>query len=274
MKNNFKNYLFRFLLFAIILLLSITCQNCTFTNANNIKEKNIHFENYKISTKQFPLSKEYLLGKINPAADTAFTLIDQKYSGNRMMYMRKEAYTAFKKMYDAALKDGIILFIISATRTYDEQKIIWESKWTGKSLYYGQNIATLFPDSVERSKFVLAYSSMPGTSRHHWGTDIDLNSIEIPFYDTDDGKKLYNWLVENAPKYGFCQPYTAKDSSRTTGYEEEKWHWSYYPLSSFFMQQYKEKISYNDLKDFAGWETAKKINIINNYVLSVNTKCE
>jgi len=40
------------------------------------------------------------------------------------------------------------------------------------------------------------------------------------------------------------------------------------------MQQYKEKITYNDLKDFAGWETAKKINIINNYVLSVNTKCE
>jgi LAS superfamily LD-carboxypeptidase LdcB len=274
MNNNFKNPFLHFILVVIILVFSISCQNCTSTNADNKPEKKINNKSSVVVSKQIALSKEALLGKVNPAKDTGFTAIDQKYSSKKCLYLRKETYTAFRKMYDAALKDGITLYIISATRTFNEQKNIWENKWSGKSSYYGKNIATSYPDSVERSKFILSYSSMPGTSRHHWGTDMDLNSLELSYYKTDAGKKLYNWLTANASKYGFCQPYTAKDNSRPTGYEEEKWHWSYYPLSSIFLQQYKEKITYDDLKGFAGWQTAKKINIINNYVLSVNIKCQ
>lgn len=98
--------------------------------------------------------------------------------------------------------------------------------------------------------------------------------MELAYYKTETGKKFYNWLTANASKFGFCQPYTAKDSSRATGYEEEKWHWSYLPLSQVYLQQYKDKITYSDLVGFAGCETAKKIDIIKTYVLSVNKKCQ
>jgi len=256
----------------IISFFAIACQNCTSTNAGN-KKDNTKPKVTTIVTKD-TVSKDYLLGQVNPAKDAHFIAVDQKYASRKGFYLRKEAYEAFEKMYGAAMKDGIKLVILSAFRSFNEQKEIWEGKWTGKVLYYGKNIATLYPDPVDRSKYVLKYSSMPGTSRHHWGTDMDLNSLELAYYKTDAGKKLYKWLTENAPKYGFCQPYTAKDTARATGYEEEKWHWSYLPLSSLYIQQYKEKISYDDLVDFAGYETAKKIDIINNYVLSVNTKCK
>lgn len=159
----------------IISLFAISCQNCNTTNADN------KLNHAKDSTKKIiagnysnkdTISKAILLGKVVPAKDSNFAAVDQKYAIKKGNYLRKEAYTAFIKMYEAAKKDGVNLTILSATRTFNEQKAIWEGKWTGSTLYYGKNIATLYPDPVERSKYVLNYSSMPGTSRHHWGTDM------------------------------------------------------------------------------------------------------
>jgi len=271
----------QYVLFIFILsLFAISCQNCNTTNADNkapLPGKADPLENsdtvLKSSIKD-TISKVILLGKIIPSKDTGFAAVDSKYALKSGNYLRKKAYAAFIKMYDAAKKEGISLTILSSTRTFNEQKGIWEGKWTGRSLYYGKNIASSYPDPVERSKYVLKYSSMPGTSRHHWGTDMDLNSMELSYYKTETGKKMYKWMTENASKYGFCQPYTAKDSVRTTGYEEEKWHWSYIPISSEYLEQYKERITYDDLKGFAGFETAAKIDVIKNYVMSVNVKCK
>jgi len=271
--GNFNKFAFHFFLAAIILFIAINCQYCTSMNADNKTTDNKNSSDSS-TVKKDTVSKEYLIGKIVPAKDTNFIAVDGKYASKKGFYLHKEAYHAFKKMFDAALKDGIKLIILSATRTYNEQKGIWEGKWTGRVLYYGKNIATSYPDPAERSMYVLKYSSMPGTSRHHWGTDIDMNSMELSYYESETGRKMYSWLTENAAKYGFCQPYTAKDSTRAKGYEEEKWHWSYSPLSSLYLQQYKEKIIYDDLKGFAGWETAKQVEIIKNYVLEVNKKCQ
>ncbi len=38
-------------------------------------------------------------------------------------------------------------------------------------------------------------------------------------------------LTANAAKFGFCQPYNVKTDRK--GYNEEKWHWSFMPLSKF-----------------------------------------
>jgi len=70
-----------------------------------------------------------------------------------------------------------------------------------------------------------------GTSRHHWGTDIDLNSFNNKYFESGKGKKIYDWLTSNASSFGFCQPYTPKGDHRPHGYNEEKWHWSYQPVS-------------------------------------------
>jgi len=269
-----KKIAVHFIFAIIIFLFAVSCQNCTSTNADNKVKEPTDSTSKSSAVIKDTVSKQYLLGKVVPSKDSNFVLIDAKYTSKKNMYLRKEAYKAFIQMHEAALKDGITLTLLSAFRSYNEQKGIWEGKWTGKVLYYGKNIATSYPDPVERSKYVLKYSSMPGTSRHHWGTDMDMNSMELAYYKSETGKKMYTWLSENANKFGFCQPYTAKDSSRITGYEEEKWHWSYYPLSSLYIEQYKEKITHDDLKGFEGFETAKQIDVIKNYVLSVNTKCK
>ena len=112
-------------------------------------------------------------------------------------------------MYDAAKKEGITLKIISATRNFATQKIIWEGKWTGKRLHESkENLAKTIPNPTERAIKILRWSSMPGTSRHHWGTDIDLNKLNNSYFEKGEGLKIYNWLIANASSFGFCQPYS------------------------------------------------------------------
>ncbi|MGD2246544.1 MAG: M15 family metallopeptidase [Candidatus Aminicenantes bacterium] len=223
---------------------------------------------------EITVGKKYLLGKFDPDLEDDFIEIESKYTKRSGQYLRKETYRAFIKMHEAALQAGIQLTIVSATRSFYQQKNIWEGKWNGKMLVRGKNLAETVSDHAERAKIILKFSSMPGTSRHHWGTDIDLNALENNYFETELGKKIYAWLKENAFVYGFCQPYGPKNFSRPTGYEEEKWHWSYIPLAESFLHQYIRNISYDDLKGFEGWKTAQVLRVIENYVLSINKDCK
>lgn len=220
------------------------------------------------------VKKEILLGKFSPSADTGFVPVDIKYASTKGFYLNKKTYLAFIKMWEAAYKEGVDLKIVSATRTFEQQKKIWEGKFTGTTLYYGKNLAKTYPDANERARYILKYSSMPGTSRHHWGTDVDINSVQNNYFESGTGKKTYEWLKKNAPTYGFCQPYTTLDSLRPVGYSEEKWHWSYMPLSTLYLKAYNKAIDASEIRGFKGSETANTLDVIKNYVNGINTSCK
>ena len=225
--------------------------------------------------------KAYLLGKFEPAERGDFVLIPKEYTTlPSPMYLRKEAWDAFLLMHAAASLDGLDLKLASATRNFDYQAGIWDKKWTGETLVGGQSLAENIPDGFERFKKILEYSAAPGTSRHHWGTDVDIYYAIPSFFETSKGKEIYNWLVLNAPEFGFCQTYDTKGSTRLAGYNEEKWHWSYLPLSKNFTERYKNLIREIDLggpasdeASFLGAEYIVSQNIINDYVLSINPEC-
>ena len=209
-------------------------------------------------------SKDFLLGKTHFEKDTNFVLIDYKYTVLRKPnnYIQKQTYQAFLKMREAAMADGVRLTVTSASRNFWVQRYIWEQKWNKSAL----------PEE-QRAANILKYNSMCGTSRHHWGTDMDFNSPKLEYWNTAEGKKVYAWLCENAHKFGFYQPYTAKgepgSGMRSTGYNEEKWHWSYYPLANVYMEHYKELIKDEDLNQFLGAEYVKLLDVIGNYVFGV-----
>lgn len=219
------------------------------------------------------IDKNYLLGKFDPKSDARFVAIDEAYAdgGAKEGVLRQETYSAFLKMAKAAEADDVRLIIISATRSYESQKRIWENKWNGKVKVEGKDLTTV-ANKEERAKLILLYSSMPSTSRHHWGTDIDLNELENSYFESGEGLKIYTWLTRHADKYGFCQPYTSKKDGKRTGYEEEKWHWSYLPLSSMLLKQYKRQVRYEDIAGFEGSEVAKSIRVIEKYVEGVACK--
>ncbi|MFM2375329.1 MAG: hypothetical protein RLZZ165_426 [Bacteroidota bacterium] len=220
------------------------------------------------------ISKAHLLGRIVPAKDPDFVLIAQKYTVKSGIYLRREAYSAFEKMHAAAAAAGITLTILSATRTFADQKTIWENKWTGRTIVGGKNLGAAVSDPVERAKIILRYSSMPGSSRHHWGTDVDLNSLENSYFLDGVGRRVYAWLQAHAAEFGFCQPYTPIAPDRPGGYQEERWHWSYMPLSMRFLEAYRAKVRLADIHGFLGSETAEPLKILEHYVAGIAPRCK
>ncbi len=217
---------------------------------------------------------KYITGRFNQRKHPDFVRLDDRYCAYPDMYLRKEVYQAFLKMREAAKKDDIKLTIRSATRNFFTQKRIWENKWTGKkNIAGGENLAKTTKDPVKRALKILRYSAMPGSSRHHWGTDIDLNDLANSYFETGKGYKMYQWMRQNAHRFGFYQVYTAKGPLRKTGYNEERWHWTYLPTSKKILAQAKKILKDEDFKGFLGAETAPKIHIVEKYVLGINPEC-
>ncbi len=223
---------------------------------------------------QEEIEKAYLLGKFDPAQREGFVSVPNQYNfAGYKIYLRKETLDAFIKMAETAKKEGVDLQLVSAARNFEYQKDIWDKKWEGITLVDEKKLNESMSDGLERFKKILEYSAVPGMSRHHWGTEIDIN-MTVPYYfQTEAGKRVYEWLVKNASSFGFCQTYTLKDSLRQTGYNEEKWHWSYLTLAKDFTQRYKTLITNDYIKGFDGDEYVKSLNLINDYVLGINPEC-
>ncbi len=220
------------------------------------------------------LSKSYLMGRFDPHAHPLFDTLPNWLSSKEDLVLRREALNALLKMIKDLQKEGLTITVHSATRNFDYQRRIWERKWYElvQERFPTKNSLS-FEDSMTIARTILRWSSMPGTSRHHWGTEIDINSFDNSYFETGEGQRLYQWLRIHAPSYGFCQPYTAKDSTRPYGYEEERWHWSYMPLSQLCTQWYADSVYARDIRGFVGDNMVDTLQIIRKYVLGIAPNC-
>ncbi len=211
------------------------------------------------------LPYDELIGKGNPE------LFGDSYK------LRKEAHLAFIKMKTEALKKGINIQVVSSYRDFNHQNRIWIRKY---------NTFTKQGLSPENSiKKIIEYSTIPGTSRHHWGTDLDIidgNSKQPKyvlnaehFHGNGPFCKLKEWMNTNANAFGFYLVYT--DNANRKGFKYEPWHYSYKPLSKQYLEDYQklnlieilkqEKLigSKNFTKEFIE-------NYINQNILDINPK--
>ena len=170
-----------------------------------------------------------LLGKGNPSLT----------KGDNYL-LRPEAAVAFEKMKKAALQDGIALKVVSSYRNYAHQNRIWERKYK-RFLQSG-----LSP--TQSILKIIEYSTIPGTSRHHWGTDLDIidgnpsvsGDVLVPykFHGTGPFCAMKEWMDQNAHSFNFILVYT--DSPKRTGFKYEPWHYSYAPLSIPYLKAYRQ----------------------------------
>jgi len=214
--------------------------------------------------------RDYVRGRFDPVKHPLFVKLGNLgIPCDRPHYLRKEAAESLKKMYLALKKDlpGVKFWVQSSTRNWNSQKAIWEGRWaelaSGKRKMTDQEIA----DAILRS------SSVPGTSRHHWGTDFDINILKNAYYEQGNGAKVYAWLKSRAHEFGFCQPFSV---GRKAGYMEERWHWSYMPLSRDFQRRWNAHFGEDPgllVKDgdFRGSRYSVKFAPVN--VNSINQSC-
>lgn len=255
-----------------LILLVFIIVGCRQDQKSQVESRQIEAQMEKIEPDT--IGKAYLMGKFDPESHTDFVSIDSKYTDRTGLYLRKEVMEAFIKMYDQAKSENVNLVIKSATRNFNYQKGIWERKWSGATtLSDGTNLGKGNWSDIKKALRILEYSSMPGTSRHHWGTDFDLNAFENEWFEKGEGKRVYDWLSDNAEQYGFVQVYTPKGDARPFGYNEEKWHWSYKPLSSKYLNEAKQTLNNQDFTGFSGSGTAAEIDVVGKYILGVNPAC-
>mmetsp|Transcript_14798 Transcript_14798/g.58042 ORF Transcript_14798/g.58042 Transcript_14798/m.58042 type:complete len:254 (+) Transcript_14798:2-763(+) len=213
----------------------------------------------------------YLTGQFNPETNEYFapvTAFGVEFDNTYVGYIRNETGQALATMIAAfnAEYPDIDLPVVSATRNFTSQNSIWRSKWF--------TTYSDIPGAVDRALAILEYSSMPGTSRHHWGSDVDLYALDDIYFEYGDGQIIYDWLTEHGGDYGFCQPYTA---GRCAGYNEEKWHWSYMPLSEPMLTDWWNIFGWDicnflDNVHFVGIEQAGFMAPA--YVSTVNQQCK
>ena len=257
-----------------IIILLIACRSNEKVQDEKVVEQTVSVKAMvKDTLRESYLSKDYLMGKFDPSKHKSFSKIEAAFTKKEAIYMRTDAYEAFKEMAKSAQEVGITFNIISATRPFYYQKGIWERKWTGVTKVSGRDLTKSHTGFKQRALKILEYSSMPGTSRHHWGTDIDLNNLENDYFESGKGLKEYEWLQANAGSFGFCQVYSEKGIERPYGYNLEKWHWSYLPVASKLTNFAQTQMENKDIKGFDGDNTTDSIDVINKYILGINPNC-
>ena len=195
------------------------------------------------------------------------------------VFLHAKMAESFKLFKQSAAQVGFDICIASGFRNFERQLAIWNAKFTNLRPVLDRNQNPIDMTELtewEKVQAILTYSALPGTSRHHWGTDIDIydrNAVPADYqlqlvpseYTHGPFKALSLWLTENTHKYGFYLPY----QSNNAGVAPEPWHLSYTPISSKYQDalQQNPQILIECLKqsDIAGQQA-----IIDNleYILS------
>lgn len=190
------------------------------------------FPHYSFTNLLDEFTRDQLIGKGNP------DIIGDSYTSK----MHKKTKEALEKMKAAAQKENIKIEVVSAYRSFQRQKEIFEGKY---QRFFNQGMSPV--DAIEK---IIEYSTIPGTSRHHWGTDIDIIDAHAPrpanllvpenFHGNGTYCKLKMWLDDNSEKFGFYEVYT--DNGNRKGFKYEPWHFSFAPVSIPMLKEYQQKI--------------------------------
>jgi LAS superfamily LD-carboxypeptidase LdcB len=156
--------------------------------------------------------------------------------------VHKASAGALRALVEAARDDGIDLQIVSSFRGFTRQTEIWNAKFSGRRRLLDRTsleIDRAFLSEQALIDAILIWSALPGASRHHWGTDVDVidraampegyipQLVQQEFEPGAVFGPLAVWLGANLRRFDFFRPY----STDRGGVLPEPWHISHAPIS-------------------------------------------
>lgn len=208
----------------------------------------------------FKLTKEQTLG----TTDQHVVELSQVLS--RGTFVHREMADAFLLLQQEAKQAGFDICIASGFRNFERQLAIWNAKFNNLRPVLDRQQQVIDMTNLtdwEKAQAILTYSALPGTSRHHWGTDIDIydkNAVPADYqlqlvpseYTSGPFIQLSKWIMANSAKFGFYLPY----QNDNAGVAPEPWHLSYQPLSSQYQSMLQQNpqwlIDYLSTSDIGG----------------------
>ncbi|MEM6894271.1 MAG: M15 family metallopeptidase [Bacteroidota bacterium] len=192
---------------------------------------------------EFPVQDDYSILELMGKEDI-------ELFGGKHINLLEEAANAFKEMKAAAYGDGYDIQIASGYRSFQRQQAIWERKF----IRYTEDDGMQPLDAIDK---IIEYSTIPGTSRHHWGTEIDVidgnakveGSLLVTKKYEEGGPfaGLKSWMDEHCEQFGFYLTYTNEPKRR--GFKYEPWHYSYAPISIPMLAAFRKKNILRILQD-------------------------
>lgn len=152
-------------------------------------------------------SKVFFLNEHYAPSDLETISPEYTFNPAKSYKIHDEVWPYLEDLMNDAKAAGMSLEIISAFRSFSEQAIL-KGAYT---VTYGAGTANQF-------------SADQGYSEHQLGTTVDFTNPTVG--DTFSGfakSKEYQWLKENAYKYGFVLSYPENNLY----YEFEPWHWRF-----------------------------------------------
>lgn len=152
--------------------------------------------------------------------------------------LHRDVVEPFARLRGAAAREGMDLLPVSSFRDFERQLAIWNAKCRGERDLFDRDgllvdAATLSEDALV--SVILIWSALPGSSRHHWGTEIDvIDAAALPpggrarlvtqeYVPGGVFERLEAFLQHEAERYGFYRPYAVDRG----GVQPEPWHLSH-----------------------------------------------
>lgn len=172
--------------------------------------------------------------------------------------LHHEVAIALRRLATSAQHASYSLRVASSYRSFERQLLIWNAKALGARPVLDEASQPVTMDDLSDSEKVFAilrWSALPGASRHHWGTDLDIYDasrmpsgyqVQLTLEETlDEGPfaEFHEWLTNelHTNDYGFYRPYVAGVGCVSP----EPWHLSYAPLAN----QYATELSLSMLRE-------------------------
>lgn len=133
------------------------------------------------------------------------------------------AYDKYIEMSEAIKKDGLSMRVVSAYRTENYQRNLYNNRVRTTGRINADN-----------------YSARPGHSEHQTGLAVDIGTTKGVFEYTPE----FKWLQNHAHEYGFILRYP-KGKEWITGYSYEPWHYRYVGVDAAKII-YEEGITYEE----------------------------
>ena len=163
------------------------------------KETNIEDKELMLVNRLYGLSSDYV------PDDIVSIPVKYAYSGKKIS---KSILENIEKLCDDASEEGYTFVVSEGYRSYKEQKKLYD--------YYASNFSRSEADKV---------AARPGHSEYQTGITFDLKPYNKTFKDPKKSEE-YNWLRDNAYKYGFILR-LSKEKEYLTGFEENVWKLRY-----------------------------------------------
>ena len=175
-------------------------------------------------------------------------------------YLHANIVNDFVALQSAAASAGFDLCIASSFRDFNRQSAIWNAKFSNKRVVLNKAQQAVELNSlgdIEKCTAIMLYSALPGASRHHLGTDLDIfdkgavsddYELQLTPDEYQHGgpfAELSQWLDTHLAEFGFYRPY----QHDLGGVAPELWHISHISQSEQLMRHLSVEVLHNCIKE-------------------------